>query len=95
MQGSLVTVANKELWGKIWGLVQLYQAALYNDRPDQATPGSFYRYVCIIESQGRSTGLRQVYTHVDGMERVTQMGWENSGQGSRARSIVRAGRNNN
>ena len=79
--GLSVTVPNKELWGQIWGLVQLYQAALYNDKPDQATPGSFYRYVCIIESQGRSTGLRQVFTHVDGMERVTQMGWETAIKG--------------
>jgi hypothetical protein len=79
--GLSITVPNKELWGQIWGLVQLYHAALYNDRPDQATPGSFFRYVCVIESQGRSTGLRQVYTHVDGMERVTQMGWETAVKG--------------
>jgi Serine dehydrogenase proteinase len=79
--GLSVTVANKELWGQIWSLVQLYHASLYNDRPDQATPGSFFRYVCVIESQGRSTGLRQVYTHVDGMERVTQMGWETAIKG--------------
>jgi hypothetical protein len=79
--GLTVTVPSKELWGQIWSLVQLYQGALYNDKPDQATPGSFFRYVCIIESQGRSTGLRQVFTHVDGMERVSQMGWETAIKG--------------
>lgn len=74
--GLPATAPDKELWGQIWNLVQLYQASLYNDRPDQSTPGTFFRYVCIIESQGRSTGLRQVFAHVDGQERVVQMGWE-------------------
>ena len=79
--GLPVTEPDKELWGQIWGLVQLYQSALYNDRPDQSTPGTFFRYVCMIESQGRSTGLRQVFAHVDGQERVVQMGWETAIKG--------------
>ncbi len=79
--GLPVMAPDKELWGQIWGLVQLYQAALYNDRPDQTAPGTFFRYVCLIESQGRSTGLRQVFAHVDGQERVVQMGWETAIKG--------------
>lgn len=79
--GLPVTIADRELWGQIWSLVQLYQSALYNDRPDQSTPGTYFRYVCVIEAQGRSTGLRQVFTHVDGQERVVQMGWETAIKG--------------
>jgi hypothetical protein len=79
--GLPVMVPEKELWGQIWGLVQLYQASLYNDRPDQSAPGTFFRYVCLIESQGRSTGLRQAFAHVDGQERVVQMGWETAIKG--------------
>lgn len=79
--GLPITVPEKELWSQIWGLVQLYQATLYNDKPDQATPGSFFRYVCLIESTGRSTGLRQVFTHVEGQERIMQMGWETAIKG--------------
>ena len=79
--GLPVSVPDKEVWANIWGLVQLYQASLYNDRPDQSAPGTFFRYVCLIESQGRSTGLRQVFAHVDGQERVVQMGWETAIKG--------------
>ena len=50
--GLPVTFANDELWNNVWGLVQLYQGTVYNDRPDPATPGAFYRYVCIIEFGG-------------------------------------------
>lgn len=79
--GLPVTLPDKEVWGQIWALVQLYQASLYNDRPDQSAPGTFFRHVCIIESFGRSTGLRQVFAHVDGQERVVQMGWETAIKG--------------
>jgi hypothetical protein len=79
--GLPVTVPDRELWNQMWSLIQLYQGALYNDRPDQSTPGTFFRYVCMIESQGRSTGLRQVFAHVDGQERVVQMGWETAVKG--------------
>ena len=79
--GLPVTAPDRELWGQIWALIQLYQSSLYNDRPDQSAPGTFFRYVCLIESQGRSTGLRQVFAHVDGQERVVQMGWETAIKG--------------
>jgi hypothetical protein len=79
--GLPVTAADEELWGHIWGLVQLYQSTIYNDRPDQATPGAFYRYVCIVESAGRSTGLRQSFTQVEGQERVLQIRWETAIKG--------------
>jgi hypothetical protein len=79
--GLPITVAEPDLWGHIWGLVQLYQGTLYNDRQDQHQPGAFSRYVCLIESQGRTTGLRQIFTHVEGQERVVQMGWETAVKG--------------
>lgn len=79
--GLPVTVPERDVWNQMWSLIQLYQGALYNDRPDQSTPGTFYRYVCIIEAIGRSTGLRQVFAHVDGQERVVQMGWETAVKG--------------
>lgn len=79
--GLPVTLLEKELWSQVWSLVQLYQATLYNDRPDQSSPGHFFRYVCMIESMGRSTGLRQVFTHIEGQERALQMGWETAVKG--------------
>jgi hypothetical protein len=79
--GLPVTDADEELWSSIWGLAQLYQATIYNDRPDTSTPGAFYRYVCLIESAGRTTGLRQSFTQVDGQERVLQVRWETAVKG--------------
>ncbi|HYP41863.1 MAG TPA: hypothetical protein VEX13_16015 [Chloroflexia bacterium] len=74
--GLPVTQIEGELWSSVWSLAQLYQAALYNERPDPLAPGAFFRYVCVIESVGRSTGLRQVFTQVEGQERVLQVRWE-------------------
>src|SRR5439155_13520741 len=48
--GLPVTDAGDALWGDIWSLVQLYQAALYGDRPDPSTPGAFFRYWCPLAS---------------------------------------------
>ena len=79
--GLHVKEAEKEAWSSIWGLVQLYQAALYSDRPDPTVPGAFFRYVCIIESVGRSTGLHQSYTQHEGQERVVQIRWETAVRG--------------
>ena len=79
--GLPVTYADDEAWSSIWGLVQLYQATLYNDRPDPTTPGAFFRYVCLIESGGRTTGLRQSFTQVEGQERVLQIRWETAVRG--------------
>ena len=79
--GLHVEEAEKDAWSSIWGLVQLYQAALYSDRPDPTVPGAFFRYVCIIESVGRSTGLHQSYTQHEGQERVVQIRWETAVRG--------------
>jgi hypothetical protein len=79
--GLPVTDADDELWSSIWGLVQLYQATIYNDRPDPTAPGAFFRYVCLIESEGRTTGLRQSFTQVEGQERVLQVRWETAVKG--------------
>lgn len=94
--GLPLTEPDKELWGAIWGLVQLYQATVYNDRPDNSAPGAFYRYVCLMETVGRLTGLRQSFTQVEGQERVLQIRWEtairSSGPGP---SYGPGGRSNN
>jgi hypothetical protein len=79
--GLPVTTMDTELWTQVLSLVQLYQGALYNDMPDQTSHGNMFRYVCLIESIGRTTGLRQVFTHVDGQERALQMGWETAIKG--------------
>ena len=49
--------------------------------PTTSAHGNFYRYVCLIESIGRTTGLRQMFTHVEGQERPLQMGWETAVKG--------------
>lgn len=74
--GLPVEEPEKELWSSIWGLVQLYQAAIYTERPDQTMPGTFFRYICMIETSGRSTGLHQSFTQVEGQERIVQIRWE-------------------
>ena len=74
--GLPITEPDKELWGTIWGLTQLYQATIYNDRPETTAPGAFYRYVCLMETVGRLTGLRQSFTQVEGQERVLQIRWD-------------------
>lgn len=79
--GLRVDEPDRDTWSSIWGLVQLYQAALYVDRPDTTIPGAFFRYVCIIESVGRSTGLHQSYTQHEGQERVVQIRWETAVRG--------------
>lgn len=79
--GLPVVSADDGLWRHIWEVAQLYQATIYNDRPDSTAPGAFYRYVCMIETVGRSTGLRQAFTQSDGVERVLQVGWETAVKG--------------
>jgi hypothetical protein len=79
--GLPVVEPDPELWGTIANLVQLYHQALYNDRTDPSAHNTYFRYVCIVESAGRSTGLRQVFTHIEGQERVVQMGWETAVKG--------------
>lgn len=74
--GLPITEPDKDLWAAIWGLVQLYQATVYNDLPDNTAPGAFYRYVCLLETVGRLTGLRQSFTQADGQERVLQIRWD-------------------
>ncbi len=94
--GLPLTDPDKELWAAIWGLVQLYQATVYNDRPENTAPGAFYRYVCLMETVGRLTGLRQSFTQVEGQERVLQIRWDtairSSGPGP---SYGPGGRSNN
>ena len=74
--GLPVEEPERELWSSIWGVIQLYQAAIYTDRPDATMPGSFFRYICMIETAGRSTGLHQTFTQVEGQERIVQIRWE-------------------
>ncbi len=79
--GLPVVEPDPELWATISNLVQLYHQALYNDRTDPSAHNTYFRYVCIVECAGRSTGLRQVFTHIEGQERVVQMGWETAVKG--------------
>jgi hypothetical protein len=94
--GLPVTVPDKELWASIWGLVQLYQATLYTDRPEASAPGAFYRYVCLLEAVGRLTGLRQTFTQQDGQERILQIRWDTAIRGpGPGPSLGPGGRSNN
>lgn len=79
--GLPVVEADRELWSSVWGLAQLYQSELYIDKPEPTNPGAMFRYVCVIETVGRSTGLRQMYTQVEGQERALQMRWETAIKG--------------
>ncbi|HUP27741.1 MAG TPA: hypothetical protein VM409_04840 [Chloroflexia bacterium] len=79
--GLPVEEIDRDTWSSVLSLVQLYQAAIYTDRPDPTVPGAFFRYVCIIESVGRSTGLHQSYTQHEGQERVVQIRWETAVRG--------------
>lgn len=79
--GLPVVNADEALWRHIWEVAQLYQATIYNDRPDPTNPGALYRYVCVIETIGRSTGLRQQFTQSEGTERILQIGWETAVKG--------------
>jgi hypothetical protein len=94
--GLPVVTPDKELWGSIWGLVQLYQATLYSDRPEASAPGAFFRYVCLLEAVGRLTGLRQTFTQSDGQERVLQIRWDTAIRGpGPGPSFGPGGRSNN
>lgn len=79
--GLPVTRADDRLWHHIWEAVQLYQATLYSDRSDPTMPGALYRYICLIETVGRSTGLRQAFTRSEGIEHIVQVGWETAIKG--------------
>lgn len=79
--GLPITYAEDDLWTKVLELVGLYQATLYNDRPDPMSPGAAFRYVCLVESAGRTTGLRQTFSQVEGQERVLQLRWETAVKG--------------
>jgi hypothetical protein len=74
--GLPVTHATGRLWHDMWALHTLYQQALYRDQPDPAQPGAFFRYLALIEGQGRTSGLRQTYVVHEGQERVVGIGWD-------------------
>jgi hypothetical protein len=74
--GLPVTRATGRLWHDLWALHTLYQQTLYRDQPDPAQPGAFFRYLALIESAGRTSGLRQTYVVHEGQERITGMGWD-------------------
>ena len=94
--GLPVTTPDKDLWSAIWGLVQLYHSTLYADRPEASAPGAFYRYVCMLETAGRLTGLRQTFTQSEGQERILQIRWDTAIRGPGiGPSIGPGGRSNN
>ncbi|HYP41565.1 MAG TPA: hypothetical protein VEX13_14500 [Chloroflexia bacterium] len=79
--GLNVTRADDTLWKHIAEAVQLYHATIYNERPDSIAPGALYRYVCMIESVGRCSGLHQTFMQTEAGERVVQIGWETAVKG--------------
>lgn len=79
--GLSVTRPDDTLWRHIAEAVQLYHATIYNERPDPAAPGALYRYVCMIESVGRCSGLHQTFMQSETGERVVQIGWETAVKG--------------
>jgi hypothetical protein len=79
--GLSVTRADDTLWKHIAEVVQLYHATIYNERSDPMAPGALYRYVCMIESVGRCSGLHQTFTQTETGERVVQIGWETAVKG--------------
>lgn len=79
--GLSVTRADDTLWHHIVEAVQLYHSTIYNERSDQMSPGALYRYVCMIESVGRCSGLHQTYMQTESGERVVQLGWETAIKG--------------
>ncbi|MEA2574536.1 MAG: hypothetical protein QOH93_1834, partial [Chloroflexia bacterium] len=62
-------------------VVQHYHTTIYSERPDPMSPGALYRYVCMIESVGRCSGLHQTFTQTEAGERVVQIGWETAIKG--------------
>jgi hypothetical protein len=79
--GLNVTRADDTLWKHIAEAVQLYHATIYNERSDSIAPGALYRYVCMIESVGRCSGLHQTFMQTETGERVVQIGWETAVKG--------------
>lgn len=79
--GLSVTRADDTLWKHIAEVVHHYHATIYSERPDPASPGALYRYVCMIESVGRCSGLHQTFMQTEAGERVTQIGWETAVKG--------------
>ncbi len=79
--GLSVTRADDALWRHIAEAVQLYHTTIYNDRSDPLVPGALFRYVCMIESVGRCSGLHQTFMQSETGERVVQIGWETAVKG--------------
>ncbi len=79
--GLPVTQADSNLWRPVWEAAQLYQTAIYSEHPDAGNPLALTRYVCIIETVGRTTGLRQTFAQLEGGERVLQISWETAIKG--------------
>ncbi|MDQ5824457.1 MAG: hypothetical protein M3441_09665 [Chloroflexota bacterium] len=79
--GLSVTRADDTLWRHIAEVVQHYHSTIYSERSDPVSPGALYRYVCMIESVGRCSGLHQTFMQTEAGERVVQIGWETAVKG--------------
>ena len=79
--GLSVTRADDTLWKHIAEVVQHYHSTIYSERSDPVSPGALYRYVCMIESVGRCSGLHQTFMQTEAGERVVQIGWETAVKG--------------
>jgi hypothetical protein len=74
--GLPVTRATGRLAHDLWALHTLYQQTLYRDLPEPGQPGAFFRYLALLESDGRTSGLRQTHVPQEGQERIVGLRWE-------------------
>jgi hypothetical protein len=74
--GLPVTDAGPGLWPRLWQLHNAYQQMLHAEWPVEGRPGAVQRYLCMIETAQRTTGLRQVFVREAAGERVLEARWE-------------------
>ena len=76
--GLPVTDAEPGLWARLWQLYGAYQQIVHAEWPVEGRPGVVQRYLCILETTQRTTGLRQVFMREATGERVLEARWETS-----------------
>jgi hypothetical protein len=74
--GLPITDAEPRIWPRLWQLHNVYQQMLHTEWPVEGRPGAVQRYLCIIETAQRTTGLRQIFVREAGGERVLEARWE-------------------
>ncbi len=74
--GLPVVYADPELWSRMWQLYGAYQQAIYYEEQVAGHPNTIQRWLCIIETAARSTGLRQTVLREGMQERILEARWE-------------------